>query len=111
MTAVPLPAKTASNAAVNLLSRSRMRNRKHPALSLEVHEQVAGELGDPCAGRVGGDAQDVNAPGGDLHDEEDVEAFEEDGVHVHEVAGQKRVGLGSEEGTPGLLGCALRCGR
>ncbi|MEU5608821.1 hypothetical protein AB0H03_08840 [Streptomyces sparsogenes] len=33
MTAVPLPAKTASNAAVDLLSRSRMRNRKHPALS------------------------------------------------------------------------------
>ncbi|MFD8361946.1 integrase core domain-containing protein [Streptomyces hygroscopicus] len=33
MAAMPLPAKTASNAAVNLLSRSRMRNWKHPALS------------------------------------------------------------------------------
>ncbi|KUL47621.1 hypothetical protein ADL28_31950 [Streptomyces violaceusniger] len=33
MTAVPLPAKTASNAAVNSLSRSRMRNRERPALS------------------------------------------------------------------------------
>ena len=82
-----------------------------PSSVLEVHEQVAGELGDPCAGRAGGDTQDVDAPGRDLHDEEDVEALEEDGVHVHEVAGEQRVGLGAEEGTPGLLGGALRCGR
>ncbi|EXU62515.1 hypothetical protein Z951_41080 [Streptomyces sp. PRh5] len=33
MTAVPFPAKMALTAAVNLLSRSRMRNRKRPALS------------------------------------------------------------------------------
>ncbi|MEE4598080.1 hypothetical protein V2J94_40575 [Streptomyces sp. DSM 41524] len=45
---------------------------------VEVREQLAGELGDPCAGRVGGDAQDMDAPGGDLHDEEDVETLEED---------------------------------
>ncbi|MEE4589159.1 hypothetical protein V2K49_40065 [Streptomyces sp. DSM 41602] len=44
-----------------------------PSPVAEVHEQIAGELSDPCAGRVGGDAQDVNAPGGSLHDEEDVE--------------------------------------
>ncbi|MCQ8193918.1 hypothetical protein [Streptomyces rugosispiralis] len=53
----------------------------------------------------------MNAAARGLHDEEDPEAFEEDGVHVHEIAGQKRVGLISEKGTPGLLGCALRCGR
>ncbi|MEU5106179.1 hypothetical protein AB0H07_28575 [Streptomyces sp. NPDC021354] len=81
-----------------------------PSPVAEVHEQIAGELSDPCARRVGGDAQDVNAPGGSLHDEEDVETFEEDGLHVHKIAGQKRVGLGSEEGTPGLLKCALRRG-
>ncbi|WP_257232718.1 hypothetical protein [Streptomyces sp. Rer75] len=34
---------------------------------LEIHEQVAGELGDPCAGRACGDAQDMDAPGGNLH--------------------------------------------
>ncbi|GAA2356117.1 hypothetical protein SVIO_028550 [Streptomyces violaceusniger] len=26
----------------------------------EIHEQIAGELSDPYAGRAGGDAQDVN---------------------------------------------------
>nr|WP_250846428.1 hypothetical protein [Streptomyces violaceusniger] len=77
----------------------------------EVHEQVAGELGDPRAGRVGGDAQDVDAPGGDLHDEEDMETSEEDARHVREVADEQRVGLGSEERAPGLLRCALRRGR
>ncbi|MCQ8193896.1 hypothetical protein [Streptomyces rugosispiralis] len=42
----------------------------------EVHEQVAGELGNLCAGGTGCDAQGVDAPGGDLHDEEDVKALE-----------------------------------
>ncbi|MER8162293.1 hypothetical protein [Streptomyces sp. NPDC094472] len=64
-----------------------------PGPVAEVHEQIAGELGDPCAGRACADAQDMNAPGGDLHDEEDVESFEEDGLHVHEIAGEQRVGL------------------
>jgi hypothetical protein len=82
-----------------------------PSPLLEIHEQVAGELGDPYACRACGDTQDVNAPGGDLHDEEDVETSEEDGLYVHEVAGEQRVGLGAEEGAPGLLGGALRCGR
>ncbi|MFS7880361.1 hypothetical protein ACEYXF_44535, partial [Streptomyces asiaticus] len=43
----------------------------------------------------GGGAQNVDVPSLDLHDEEDVETPEEDGVHVHEIASQKRVGLGS----------------
>ncbi|MFI9366834.1 hypothetical protein ACIG5E_38200 [Kitasatospora sp. NPDC053057] len=60
---------------------------------------------------MGGDAEDVDAPGLDLHDEEDVEALEEDGVHVQEVAGEKRVGLCADEGAPGLPGGALWCGR
>ena len=52
--------KTASNAAVNLPSRSRMRNRNGGGV-VEVHEEVAGLLGQPGAGRVGGDAEDVHA--------------------------------------------------
>ncbi|GDY52139.1 hypothetical protein SVIO_027620 [Streptomyces violaceusniger] len=64
-----------------------------PGSVLQVHEQVAGELGDPCSGGACGDAQDMDAPGGNLHDEEDVETLEEDGLHVHEVAGEQRVGL------------------
>jgi hypothetical protein len=31
-----------------------------PSAVLEVHEQVAGLLGQPGSGRVGGDAQDVH---------------------------------------------------
>ncbi|MGW7621995.1 hypothetical protein ACWGLG_40415 [Streptomyces antimycoticus] len=60
---------------------------------------------------MGGDAQGMDTPGGDLHDEEDIETLEEDGVQVHEVAGEQRAGLGAEEGAPGLVGGALRCGR
>ncbi|MBB4786896.1 hypothetical protein BJY27_007857 [Streptomyces rapamycinicus] len=81
-----------------------------PRSVVEVHEQVAGELGDPCAGRVAGDAQNMDAQGGDLYDEEDIETPEEDGLHMHEVTGEQRVGLGAQKGTPGLLGGALRCG-
>jgi hypothetical protein len=44
----------------------------------------------------------MDVPSPDFHDEENVEAPEEDGVHVHGVVSQKRVGLGPEEGTPGL---------
>ncbi|GAA1217404.1 hypothetical protein GCM10009578_070040 [Streptomyces rhizosphaericus] len=68
-------------------------------------------MGDPCAGRVSGDAKDMDAPSGNLHDEKDIETLEEDGLHVHEIVGEQRVGLGAQEGTPGLLGDSLRCGR
>ena len=52
----------------------------------EVHEQVAGLLGSPRPGRVGGDAQDVHPAGLDLHHEEHVQAPEGHGVNVQEVA-------------------------
>ena len=44
MTRMSVAVKTASNAAVNLASRSRMRNRNRHGV-VEVHEQVAGLLG------------------------------------------------------------------
>jgi hypothetical protein len=100
MTCVPLPAKTSSNAAANLASRSRIRNLKRGRLA-EVHEQVAGLLGRPWPGWVGGDAEDMYGPGLDLHREEDVQAPEEDGVCVQEVACQDPGGLRSEELPPG----------
>jgi hypothetical protein len=71
ITRVPFPAKTPSNAVVNLPSRSRIRNLYLLALA-EVHEKVAGLLGGPGSGRMSGDAQDVHGPGLDLHDEEDM---------------------------------------
>jgi hypothetical protein len=55
----------------------------------EVHDQVAGLLRGPGAVRAGGHAEDVHVPGRDLHEEQDVQAFEEDRVHSEEVAGQQ----------------------
>ena len=66
-----------------------MRKRKKPIRSAKVHEQVAGLLGGPYAVRVGGDAEDVHVPGRHLHDEQDVQAFEEDRVDVEECAARR----------------------
>jgi hypothetical protein len=40
---------------------------------VEVHEQVAGLLGQPGAGGMGGDAEDVHPAGGVLDDEERIQ--------------------------------------
>jgi hypothetical protein len=85
----PALAKISSKALVNLASRSRMRKRKAVVRVAEVHEQVAGLLGGPGAVRVGGHAEDVHVAGRDLHDEQDVQAFEEDRVDAEEVTGQR----------------------
>jgi hypothetical protein len=66
----------------------------------QIHEQVTGLLGRPCSGGVGGDAQDVHAAGLDLHHEQDVQAPEEDGVNVQEVARQDSSRLGGQELAP-----------
>jgi hypothetical protein len=50
---------------------------------------------------MGGHPDDVDLPGGDLHEEEYVDPFEQDGVDGEEVAGQDRVRLGSQELFPG----------
>src|SRR6185312_5646283 len=98
------PAKTASNAVVNLLSRSRMRNREPDGAVAEVHEKVAGLLGDPGAGGVGGDPGDVHAAAAVLDHDEDVEAAQAHGVDVGEVDGEDRVGLRGQELSPGRSG-------
>jgi len=53
---------------------------------------------------VRGHAQDVHAAGLDLHHEEHVQAPEEHGINVQEVARQDPGGLGGEEPPPGR-GC------
>jgi len=50
---------------------------------------------------VGGDAQDVHPPGADLDHEQDVEAPEEHGVNVQEIARQDPGRLGGQELPPG----------
>ena len=101
MIRMPFPASTWSTIGVNLLSRSRIRNLKWPAAFAEVHEQVAGLLRGPRSGGAGGDARDVHPPGLDLHHEEDVQACEEHGVSVQEVARQYFGRLRGKELPPG----------
>src|SRR3954465_2000815 len=88
------PAKTASNDLVNLLSRSRIRNRNRPACSLSSMSRLRGLLGDPNPGRVCGDPGQVHAATLVLNHDEDVEAAQEHGVDVGEVDRENRVGLG-----------------
>jgi hypothetical protein len=76
---------------------------------VEAHDQVAGLLGQPGAGGVGGDAEDVHAAGGVLDDEERVQPPQGDGLNMEQVAGQDRVRLRAEELTPRRSGPA-RCG-
>jgi hypothetical protein len=50
---------------------------------------------------AGRDAQQVHLGGGDLHDEQNIDPFEADRIHVEEVAGQDRAGLVGAELGPG----------
>jgi hypothetical protein len=60
-----------------------------PGPITEVHHQVAGLLGSPCSGRMGGDAEDVHGSGLDLHHEQHVHAPEKLRIDVQEVARQQ----------------------
>jgi hypothetical protein len=75
----------------------------------EVGEQVAGLLGAPGSGGMGGDPGDVRAAGAVLDHYQEVEPAEEDGVDVGEVDGEDRVRLGGEELSPRWAG-PLRSG-
>jgi hypothetical protein len=98
------PLNTASKAAVNLLSRSRIKKRKTVGVVLEIDQQVAGLLGDPGAGGVGGDPGEVYVASGVLDDDQDVEAAQEDGVDVGEADRKDRVSLRRQELPPGRAG-------
>ena len=67
----------------------------------EVHQEVAGLLGDPGAGGVGGDRGEVHAAAAVLDHDQEVVAVQEDGVDVGEVDGEDRVGLRGQELSPG----------
>ena len=58
-------------------------------------EQVAGCLGGPGSGWVGGRAGVEDLPGGDVDEEQDVDPLEGGGVDGEEVTGDS--GLGVEE--------------
>ena len=74
------PVNTASKVAGELGISVADQEPELFGLVAEVHEQVAGLLGDPGAGGVGGDPGDVHLAGGVLDHDEHVEAAQEDGV-------------------------------
>ena len=102
------PVKTASNAAVNLLSRSRIKEPEPVGAIAEIHQQVAGLLGDPDIGGMGGDPGDVHAATAVLDHDEDIEAAQEDGVDVGEIYREDRMGLRGQELLPGRPGPSWR---
>jgi hypothetical protein len=89
-----------------LASRSRIREPELLGAVAEVDQQVAGLLGDPSAGGVGGDSSEVYAAAAVLDHHEHIEAAQEDGVDVGEVDREDRVGLRGQELAPGRSGPA-----
>ena len=84
---------TASKVAVNLAVAVADEEPEPPSGVVEVHEQVAGLLGEPGAGGMRGDAEDVYAPGAVFDDEERIPPVQGDGVEMEQIAGQDRVRL------------------
>jgi hypothetical protein len=80
-----------------------------PDRVLEIHKQVTGLLGHPRAGRVLGEAEKVDPPGGVLDADEHVDPLQQDGVDVREIDGEDASGLGGEELSPGRS-AASGCG-
>jgi hypothetical protein len=72
--------------------------------ALEVHQEVAGLLGHPLTRGVGGDPDQVHAPGAVLDEKQDVQAPQEHGIDVEEIRGEDRLGLPGQEHAPDLSG-------
>jgi hypothetical protein len=68
---------------------------------LQVHQQVAGRLGNPLACRVGGEAEDVYPACVYLDHEERVDPAQQHGVDVEEIAGRQSRRLAFQEFVPG----------
>jgi len=94
---------TASKAVVNAVPVADQEPELGGAVT-EVHAQVAGLLGHPHSGGMGGDPGDMYAATGVLDHDEHVEAAQQDGVD--EVDREDRVGLRGEELSPGRSGPA-----
>jgi hypothetical protein len=71
---------------------------------VEIHHEVPCLLGDPFRGRVGGDPQDVDAPGGVFDDGQAIRLGAVQQIDGEEVGGDDRFGLGAQELCPGRPG-------
>jgi hypothetical protein len=67
----------------------------------EVEEEVAGLLGHPRPGRVGGDTGKVHLPAAQFDDEQHIQPAQEHGVDREEVARQDASRLSAQERPPG----------
>src|SRR6266536_2826969 len=91
----------ASKTLVNFASRSRIRKRKEPIRSPRSMSRLRAcwAVQEPSGWAV--TPRDVHPPGPHLHDEQHIEASEEDRVHVKEIAGQQPACLSAQERPPG----------
>ncbi len=112
MIRTPMAVNTASKGAVNLALRHGSE-LEGADLIAQVHQQVAGLLGSPCTGGMGGDARQAHAPGVVLDEEQDIQAAQEHRVDVEEVRRHDGVSLGGQERAPGRaapVGCGVDSG-
>jgi hypothetical protein len=65
-----------------------------------VHHQITGGLGSPGRGRMSGHPEQVQPAGADLHDEQNIEPAQRDGVEGEEVGGEQARCLSTQEGLP-----------
>lgn len=92
---------TASKVSVKLAVSVLDQERELSCAITEVHQQIPCLLSDPGAVWVRGDAQKVDAAVGVLHDEQDVESVQQQGVDAEEVGGKNAVCLGGQGLSPG----------
>jgi hypothetical protein len=86
-----------------------MRKPEAPAGFLQIGGEVARDLGDPLAVRVGGDTQHMHDASLQVDHEQHVVATEHDAVDVEEVHCHDAFGLRREELLPGRA-CRRRAG-
>src|ERR1700734_739145 len=99
----PTPAKTASNAAVNLASWSRIRNFS-PSARPRGSSADSSPLSHPLPRQVRSNAGQVHPPAAMLNEEQYVQTAQEHRVDMEEVHGEDRLGLGLQKRMPGLPG-------
>jgi hypothetical protein len=93
MISIPSLAKVASKPAVNLQSRSRIRNRAGEGWSARVQTNWRACWVYPGAGRVGCAAGEVDAPAAQLNEEEHVQPLQRDRIDGEEVDRERALGL------------------
>jgi hypothetical protein len=80
MMRVSAPAKIVSKVAVNLLSRSRIKNRNWAPRSSRLMSRLRACWATQAPGGAGGDPDDVHASADVLDHDEDVEAAQKDSL-------------------------------